>query len=61
MPSAHAHASEVRGAGAVTTAADQGLNPVLTALPATPTTSTHRDIIREQTLMLTAQLSASCL
>lgn len=36
-------------AGAVTTAADQGLNPVRKAPPAT-TTSTRKDTIRELTL-----------
>lgn len=59
MPFAPAHASEASGAGAVTTAADLGANPK--APLATPTTSIRRDTIREQTLMLIARSSASCL
>lgn len=60
VPFAPAHALEASRAGAVTTAADQGLNPVRKAPPAT-TTSTHEDTIRELTLTSTAPLSASCL
>lgn len=61
MPFAPAHALEASGAGAVTTAADLGLNRVTKAPLPTPTTSIPRDTIREQTPMSTAQLSASCL
>lgn len=61
MPFAPARALEASGAGAVTTAADLGVNPVPKALLVSPTTSILRDTIKEQTLMLIAQLSASCL
>lgn len=42
-------------AGAVTTAADQGLNPVMKA-PLATTTSTRKDTIRELTLYVHPQL-----